>query len=99
MFSLAVFLFPVIKRAEKVSGFVSVRAEGKYEINYKKKNFFFSFSLLFYHFWSSVCRKRSIGIVSGVRRRNREQKKSNLKKKVLSAFFRHSWSEKQSVCG
>ena len=42
MFSLAVFLFPVIKRAEKVSGFVSVSAEGKYEINYKKKRIFFS---------------------------------------------------------
>ena len=33
-FSLAVFLFPVMKRAEKVSGFFfSVRGEGKCEIN------------------------------------------------------------------
>ena len=42
-FSLAVFRFPVIKRAEKVNGFVfSVRGEGKFEIDYKKKeNFFF----------------------------------------------------------
>ena len=43
-FSHAVFLFPVIKRAEKVSafGFFSVRGEGKCEKNYKKKkkNFF-----------------------------------------------------------
>ena len=38
-FSLAVFLFPVIKRAEKVSGFFSVRGEGKCEINYKKRAF------------------------------------------------------------
>ena len=42
-FSLAVFLFPVIKRGEKVSGFVfSVRGEGKCEIDYKKKEIFFS---------------------------------------------------------
>ena len=42
-FSLAVFLFPVIKRRKKVSGFIfSVRGEGKFEIDYKKKeNFFF----------------------------------------------------------
>ena len=42
-FSLAVFLFPVIKRAEKVSGFFfSVRGEGNCEIDYeKKKKFFF----------------------------------------------------------
>ena len=30
---------------------------------------------------------------------SREQKKSNLKKKVLSKFFRHYGSEKRSVCG
>ena len=37
MFSLAVFLFPVIKRGKKVSGFcfLSVRGEGKCEIDYK----------------------------------------------------------------
>ena len=36
-FSLAVFLFPMIKRAEKVSGFVYFRnGRGKCEINYKK---------------------------------------------------------------
>ena len=52
-FSLAVFLFPFIKRAEKVSGFVfSVRGEGKCEINFKKnENFFFFFSELFHYFW------------------------------------------------
>ena len=42
-FSLAVFLFPVIKRGKKVSGFVfSVNWEGKCEIDYKKKEIFFS---------------------------------------------------------
>ena len=41
-FSLAVFLFPVIKRGKKVSAFVfSVRGEGKKEIDYKKKKIFF----------------------------------------------------------
>ena len=70
--------------------FFSVRAEGKCEINYKKKKFFFiSFTKLFHYFWSLVCRKRSLGSVSGVRRKSREQKKRNFKKKVLSAFFRH----------
>ena len=48
-FFFPVFLFAVIKRAEKVSGFVfSVRGEVKCEINYKKKRiFFFSFRELF----------------------------------------------------
>ena len=42
-FYLKVFLFPVTKRAEKVSGsFFFVRGEGKCEINYKKRRFFFS---------------------------------------------------------
>ena len=42
-FSLALFLFPVIKRGKKVSGFFfSVRGEGKCEIDYKKKENFFS---------------------------------------------------------
>ena len=42
-FSLAVFLFLVIKRGKKGSGFVffSVRGEGKFEIDYKKKKIFF----------------------------------------------------------
>ena len=45
-FSLAVFRFPVIKRAEKVSGFFFfVRGEGKFEIDYKKKRKFFFLSL------------------------------------------------------
>ena len=40
-FSLAVFLFPMIKRAENVSGFVFfVRGEGKCEIDYIKKQHF-----------------------------------------------------------
>ena len=43
-FSLPVFLFPVIKRGEKVSGFVFFRngGKGKFEIDLKKKEFFFS---------------------------------------------------------
>ena len=47
-FSLAVFLFRVKKRAEKVSGFFfSVRGEEKCEINYKKKEFFSPLGNLF----------------------------------------------------
>ena len=59
-FFLGVFLFPMIKRAEKVSGFVIfVRGEGKCEINYKKKiNFFSPLGRIFDHFWWLVCRKR-----------------------------------------
>ena len=60
-FSLAVFLFLVIKRAEKVGGFLFfyVRGEGKYKENYKKKeNFFCPLGSFFDHFWSLVCRKR-----------------------------------------
>ena len=58
-FSLTVFLFPVIKSEKKVSGFFfSVRGEGKFEIDYKKKeNFFFSFRELFNYFWWLVYRK------------------------------------------
>ena len=43
-FSLPVFLFPVIKRGEKVSGFVFFRkgGKGKFEIDFKKKENFFS---------------------------------------------------------
>ena len=42
-FFLADFVFPMIKRAEKASGFVFyVREEGKCEINYKKKKKNFS---------------------------------------------------------
>ena len=41
-FSLAVFLFPVIKRGKKVSGFVFFRkGEGKCEIDCKKNKIFF----------------------------------------------------------
>ena len=59
-FFLAFLLFPVKKRAEKVSGFFfPVRGEEKCEINYKKKeNFFLSFRKHFHYFWSLVCRKR-----------------------------------------
>ena len=60
-FSLAVFLFPVIKRGEKSKWFCffSVRGEGKCEIAFKKKdNFFFSFRELLNYFWWLVCRKR-----------------------------------------
>ena len=50
-FPLRFFLYPVIKRAEKVSGFVFfVRGEGKCEINLKKKkNLFSSFREFFNH--------------------------------------------------
>ena len=42
-FSLAVYLFPMIKRAKKVSGFVYFRkGRGKCEKDYKKKKIFFS---------------------------------------------------------
>ena len=57
--------------------FFSVIGEEKYEINFKKKKkiFFFSFRELFHYFWSLASRKRSLGSVSGVRRRRREPKK------------------------
>ena len=56
--------------------FFSVIGEEKYEINLKKKKiFFFSFRELFHYFWSLASRKRSLGSVSGVRRRRREPKK------------------------
>ena len=39
--------------------FISVRGEGKSEINYtKKKNVFSPFGSFFDHFWSLVYRKR-----------------------------------------
>ena len=59
-FSLAVFLFPVIKSGKKyVVLFFSVRGEGKYEIeNKKKENFFFLFRELFNYFRWLFCRKR-----------------------------------------
>ena len=39
--------------------FFSVRGEGEFKIDYKKKeNFFFSFKELFNYFWWLVCRKR-----------------------------------------
>ena len=76
-FSLAVFLFPVIKRAEKVMVFFFfVRGEGKCEIIYKEKKIYISpLRSFFDHFWSLLCRKRWLRSVSGVRRRSREQKK------------------------
>ena len=58
-FSLAVFLFPMIKSGKKyVVLFFSVRGEGKCEIDNKKRKFFFSFRELFNSFWWLVCRKR-----------------------------------------
>ena len=39
--------------------FISVRGEGKCEINYKKKEIFFPpLERVVDHFWSLVCRKR-----------------------------------------
>ena len=62
--------------------FFSVRGEGKFEIDYKKKeNSFFSFRELFNYFWWLVCRKRKLGSVSGVRRRSREEKNVILRKR------------------
>ena len=63
----------------------------------KKKKIFLPLERFFDNFWSLVCRKRCLGSFSGVRRRSREKKKSNFKKKVLSAFFRDYESEKRSV--
>ena len=63
----------------------------------KKEIFFLSFRELFHLFWSLVCRKRWLGSVLGVRRRSREQKKSNFKKKVLSTFLA-IMSRKNGVC-
>ena len=60
-FPLAIFLFPIIKRAEKVSAFfISVKGEGECEKNYKKKEkkFFPPLGRFFDHFWSLVSRKR-----------------------------------------
>ena len=58
------------------------KGRGKCEINYKKKKIFFlSFRKLFHYFWSLVCRKRSLGSVSVVTRRSREQKKGILRKR------------------
>ena len=59
-FSLAVFLFPVIKSDEKVSGFVYFRKgreKNVKKIIIKKKNFP-HFGRFFDHFWSLVCLKR-----------------------------------------
>ena len=60
-FSLADFLFPVIKRAEKVSGFVFFpKGKGK-NVNKcikKGKKIFPLFGRFFNLFWSLVCQKR-----------------------------------------
>ena len=70
--------------------FFSVRGEDKCDIMCKKKKIYFCpLGSFFDSFWALVCRKRWLRSVSGIRRRSREQKKSNFKKKVLSAFFRH----------
>ena len=62
--------------------FFSIRGEGKFEIDYKKKKiFFFSFRELFNFFSWFVCRKRLLGNVSGVRRRSTEKKNVILRKR------------------
>ena len=79
--------------------FLSVRGEGKCEINYKtkeKKNFP-SFGRFFDHFWSLVCRKRCLGNVSGVRRRSTKQKKVILRKRCKARFL-DIMSLKNRVC-
>ena len=47
----------------------------------KRKKNFPPFGRFFDYFWSLVCRKRSLGSVSGVRRRSREEKKVILRKR------------------
>ena len=47
----------------------------------KKEKIFHPFGRFFDHFWSLVCRKRSLGSVSGVRRRSTEGKKVILRKR------------------
>ena len=63
--------------------FISVRGEGKCEINYKKKNkiFFSPLGTIFDHFWSLVCQKRRLGSFSGVRRKSREEKNVIVRKR------------------
>ena len=78
--------------------FFSVRGEGKFEIDYKKKKkFFFSFRELFNYFWWLVCRKRWLGNVSGVRRRSNEQKKVILRKRCKARFL-DIMCRKNGVC-
>ena len=60
-FSLAVFLFPVIKRAEKITGFLFFTSGEREKVKYiikKKKIFFCPLGSFFDHFWSLACRKR-----------------------------------------
>ena len=62
--------------------FISVRGEGKCEINFKKKRkkIFPPLERFFDNFWSLVCRKSKLGSFSGIRRRSREEKKLILRK-------------------
>ena len=83
-FSIAILLFPIIKRAEKVSGFVYFRKGRGKMINKlikKKKKIFLPLERFFDNFWSLVCRKRCLGSFSGVRRRSREEKKKVILRK------------------
>ena len=60
-FSIAILLFPIMKRAEKVSGFVYFRKGRGKMINKllkKRKDFFPPLDTFFDNFWSLVCRKR-----------------------------------------
>ena len=77
--------------------FFSVRGEGKCEIDYKKKKFFFSLRELFHYFWWFVCRKRSLRSVSGVRGKSREQKKVILRKRCKARFL-DIMGRKNGVC-
>ena len=63
----------------------------------KSKNIFLPFGRFFDYFWSLVCRKRSLGSVPGIRRRNREQKKVILRKRCKERFL-HIIGRKNGVC-
>ena len=80
--------------------FFSVRGEEKYEINYEKQKIYFCPFRELSSLFLVVCLPENI-IRNCFGRNEKEwrKKKSNLKKKVLSAFFRHYGSERRSVCG
>ena len=80
--------------------FFSVRGEAKCEINYKKQKIYFCpFWELSLPFLVVCLPEKMIRKCFGGNEKEWRKKKSNLKKKVLSAFFRHYGSERRSVCG
>ena len=68
--------------------FFSVRGEGKYEKNYKKrKKNFSSFRGVFGPFLVASFPEKLLGSVSGVRRRSREEKNVVLRKRCSAHFL------------